>query len=121
MFLIMGINSGRKQLNFDQSEICKSCGSYGHIEVFMTYTYFMLFFIPLFKWNRHYFIRMTCCGATCEISEELGKEIANGNVISLNMEQFDFGHGQADTKRCTNCGYTTSEDYEYCPKCGKQF
>lgn len=24
-------------------------------------------------------------------------------------------------KRCSNCGFTTIENFEYCPKCGKHF
>ncbi|MFR4404383.1 MAG: zinc-ribbon domain-containing protein [Agathobacter rectalis] len=23
-------------------------------------------------------------------------------------------------KRCSNCGYTTTEDFEFCPKCGRR-
>lgn len=32
MFLIMGISSGEKKLQFDQLEICRFCGRYGHVE-----------------------------------------------------------------------------------------
>ncbi|WP_334292334.1 zinc-ribbon domain-containing protein [Pseudobutyrivibrio xylanivorans] len=24
-------------------------------------------------------------------------------------------------KRCSNCGYETAEDFDYCPKCGVRF
>ena len=24
-------------------------------------------------------------------------------------------------KRCSNCGYETKENFDYCPKCGKRF
>ena len=23
-------------------------------------------------------------------------------------------------KRCSNCGYTTTDDFEFCPKCGRR-
>ena len=73
MFFIMGISQKQKELNFDQIILCSCCGKYGHIQVFMTYTYFMFFFIPIIKWNKHYFVRMSCCSSECELNFELGK------------------------------------------------
>ena len=29
-----------------------------------------------------------------------------------------YGYTQ---KRCRNCGFSTTEDFEYCPKCGNRF
>lgn len=31
------------------------------------------------------------------------------------------GNGWNTTKQCRNCGFTTTEDYEFCPKCGLRF
>lgn len=118
MFFIMGINSDRNQLNFDQTVICKSCGHYGHIQVFETYMYFMFFFIPIFKWNRHYYVQMSCCNAVCEISAELGKEIKKGNIKTLSEDILQFGNYRNHIRRCNHCGFTTEEDFSYCPKCG---
>jgi len=118
MFFIMGISSKEKKLDFDQMEICSCCGRYGHIEVYMTYMYFSLFFIPLIKWNRRYFVRMTCCNAACEISSQLGKDIAEGKVKHIDLSDLHFTEGNSQYKRCSNCGYTTTEDFQYCPKCG---
>ena len=120
MFLIFGINQNEKQLNFDQTVICKGCGRFGHIAVWMRYTYFMLFFIPLFKWGRTYYVQMSCCGSTCELDPALGRGIETGSVTSLDERSLHFGC-QEGTRRCTNCGYTTAEDFQYCPKCGRLF
>ena len=84
MFFMMGITDGRKELNYSQTEICSVCGCYGRYQVFMTYTVLSLFFIPCFKWNRHYYGRSS----------------------------------YTDYKRCLNCGYETTEDFVFCPKCG---
>ena len=54
MFFMMGITDGRKDLDFSQQMICNVCGRYGRYQVFMTYTVLSLFFIPCFKWNKHY-------------------------------------------------------------------
>ncbi|HEX3076754.1 MAG TPA: zinc ribbon domain-containing protein [Lachnospiraceae bacterium] len=121
MFFIMGISQKEKKLNYDKLVICKCCGKYGHVEVFMTYSYFMFFFIPLFKWNRHYFIRMNCCGSTCELNTELGRAIEQGADVVINPDNMNFTGRENRVKHCSYCGYTTMEDFEFCPKCGKSF
>lgn len=121
MFFIMGSGQQQKQLNFDQTVICKCCGKYGHIQTFMTYSYLSLFFIPLLKWNRHYYVKMGCCGSTCEINSELGKEIERGNIVSLNIDSLHFQTQYSSGKQCRNCGFHTNEDFDFCPKCGCRF
>lgn len=120
MFFIMGISDKEVKLNFDQLVICKCCGKYGHIEVFMRYTYFMFFFIPLFKWNRRYYVRMNCCNSVAEISSDIGKGIENGTITSINPDTLQFGGKGYTVKHCSYCGFTTAEDFEYCPKCGRK-
>jgi hypothetical protein len=118
MFLIFGISQGEKRLDFEQTAVCACCGRYGRYEVFMTYMYFSLFFIPLFKWSRRYYVRTTCCGAVCEIDRELGERIRKGQISSLSESDLHFDCRGYTGKRCTNCGYETEEDFSYCPKCG---
>lgn len=120
MFFIIGISQKEKKLNFDQLLVCKCCGKYGHIEVFMTYTYLMFFFIPIIKWNKRYYARMNCCNSVCELDLHLGKAIEKGEITQLNLDELDFGYRESNVKHCFNCGFTTGEDYRFCPKCGKQ-
>lgn len=120
MFFIMGVSQGQKKLNFDQLVVCGHCGKYGHLEVYMVYSYLSLFFIPVFKWGRHYYVRTTCCDASVEIDGELGRRIDRGEVTSLpesiipNTVQYQA----QNRKRCAACGFETEEDYQFCPKCG---
>ena len=118
MFFIMG--SGRKQeyLDFDQFGVCPSCGQYGHTKVIMVYSYFSLFFIPLFKWNKQYYVQRDCCQGYCELDQETGKKIENKEMVAINLEDYSF---VVSSKRCSYCGFQTQEDYEYCPKCGNRF
>ena len=120
MFFIMGISNGEKKLNFDQLEICRRCGQYGHLEIYMTYMYFMFFFLPIFKWNKRYYAKMSCCGSVCELRPEVGKEIAQGNLTHLNVEELDFAKQAYSMKSCQNCGFSTMDDFQYCPKCGSK-
>ena len=78
MFFILGITDGRKDFEFTQTMICNICGKYGRYQVFMTYTVLSLFFIPCFKWNKHYYVQTSCCGTLYELDPKIGKQIARG-------------------------------------------
>ena len=47
MFFVFGISQGKKMLDYAKTVICAQCGGYGRYQVFMTYSYFSLFFIPI--------------------------------------------------------------------------
>ena len=96
----------------------------------MTYSYFSLFFIPLFKWDRHYFAEMTCCHTLYEITPEKGRQLFSGAASELTEEDLTcLRGGQSSLNGWTNqeakksitcpaCGYEAEADYVYCPKCG---
>ena len=122
MFFMMGITDGRKELDYSQTEICSVCGCYGRYQVFMTYTVLSLFFIPCFKWNRHYYVQTSCCNTLYELDREVGRRIERGENVRILAEHLQkLGCGRSsytDYKRCLNCGYETTEDFVFCPKCG---
>lgn len=127
MFFMMGITPGRKEFDHTQTEICGVCGRYGRYQVFMTYMVLSLFFIPCFKWNKQYYVQTSCCGTLYELDSEIGKRIARGEDVEILPEHLcrvedgsNGGYGSATYKRCMNCGFETTEDFEYCPKCGRR-
>ena len=130
MFFIGGISQGQKQLQFNQLVVCSQCGAYGRYQVFMTYMYFSFFFIPLFKWGRRYYVQMSCCQSIYELDAEVGKRIARGESLEIQPGQLTLvksGKTQSEwnntwgrKKSCGNCGYETTENFEYCPKCGQK-
>lgn len=130
MFFMMGITDGRKDFDFNQVITCDECGRYGRYQVYMTYMVLSLFFIPCFKWNRHYYVQTTCCNALYELDPEIGRRIARGEDVEILPQHlqrvkpqygYGFENGSGNTiKRCSNCGYTTTEDFEFCPKCGRR-
>ena len=123
MFFMMGITDGRNDLDFAQTIICNICGRYGRYNVFMTYTVLSLFFIPCFKWNKHYYVQTSCCGTVYKLNPEIGKAIARGEQIEIRPEHLSRVNqgGYSYRKHCSRCGYETLEDFEYCPKCGNRF
>lgn len=132
MFFIFGIQSGQKELNYKELVICEQCGSYGRYQVFMTYLCLSLFFIPVLKWGRRYYVRMSCCSALYELNDETGRRIARGETAEIKASDLKlvqegnrtnprWDRGETISKQCKNCGYATREDFEYCPKCGQRF
>lgn len=63
---------------------------------------------------------MNCCNATTEISADLGKAIARGEVTKIPLDTLHFGRYENRMKHCSYCGFTTEEDFQYCPKCGRE-
>ena len=129
MFFIGGITQGTKELVYNAAAmICGRCGRYGRYQVFMTYMCLSFFFIPIFRWGRKYYVKTSCCGTVYQLDEEVGKRIAAGEDVPIREEDLTLvseGHDapawDVPVKRCSNCGYETKENFDYCPKCGKRF
>lgn len=130
MFFIMGLSDAQKKLNFIQTMLCSRCQQFGRFEVFMTYTYFSLFFIPIFKWNKRFYVRTSCCNTVYSIDESMGKRILKGENINLREEDLHFDHRDFSSyqssqhhntlHQCSNCGYMAEGDFVFCPKCGNR-
>lgn len=121
MIFIGGINTAQKALDFIQTIICKKCGRYGSISVFMTYTCFTFFFIPIFKWNRQYFAVSSCCNTVFSIPKEKGEAIARGESVTLEDDDLTIvGSDPYQDCHCPECGYLLSDDFTFCPKCGRK-
>lgn len=125
MFFIMGISNGRKEINYDSGgmNICKSCGAYCRYSVFCTYMYLSLFFMPVFKWSKQYYVECSACNCCTRLKNEIGKRIERGGAVHISSDDFEdelMFRGNS-VRVCQNCGYKTQEDFEYCPKCGSQF
>lgn len=124
MFFLMGITQERRDLDFTQLTTCEICGSYGRYCVFVTYSVLSLFFIPIWKWNRHYYVEMSCCGSIYELNENTGRMIENGQEVRIeesDLRLLNRNHPTGSFRKCSYCGYETEEDFEYCPKCGNRF
>lgn len=120
MFFIFGVAPKREQLDFNQPAVCPQCGRYGNYTVLLEYMFFSLFFIPIYKWNKKYFVRSSCCGSLYTINKELGDRIAGGDHLTLTERDLQLVRGgrRESLKRCGSCGYQTTEEFKYCPKCG---
>jgi len=120
MFFIIGISSGEKRLDYVKPIVCSNCSMFGRYEIFMTYTYLSLFFIPILKWGRHFYVKTTCCQKLYELDPSIGKMIQKGQDTNIIQENLTPVPGHNDFKKnCPHCGYSVNSDYSYCPKCGR--
>ena len=118
MFFLIGVDTRDKALDYARQLVCPCCGRLGRVEVFLTYTCFSLFFIPLFKWGKRYFARAVCCGAVCELDAALGKRIERGEQLDLTAADLHFEQRRAQGIICPRCGAEARADHLYCPHCG---
>lgn len=142
MIFIGGVSQGSKILQYARSLMCQYCGSLAQCQIVMTYYYFSFFFIPLFKWNKRFFVKMACCEAVYELNPEVGKAIARGEQVEIRSEDLKLmedgkrrytTYGQAagqnggeeapdpsKTLRCPICKHESPGDFKYCPMCGQR-
>lgn len=137
MIFIGGISQGMKALAYTGMLTCSFCRSTSSCQLLMTYYYFSFFFIPLFKWNKRFLVKMDCCDADYELNPLKGKAIARGEQVTINQEDLKLleegkirrsqavgqeGEGvePGKTLRCPICKYEASGDCNYCPKCGQR-
>jgi len=116
MFFLIGIGQEEEKLDYVQTGLCPCCGHYGRYEVYRRASVFRLFFIPLFRFDKQYYVRMSCCSSLAPIQKETGRMIERGEVAELRDLSFR-GRGKC---RCSRCGYPLEQDFEFCPKCGGQ-
>ena len=123
MFFIFGISTGEKKLDYNQTIICNKCGQFGRLEIFMTYYYFSLFFIPIIKWGRQYIVRSTCCNKVYSLDKNIGNSIRKGGTVIISdrdlSKEYSSTYGQS-YRKCSSCGNSILDSYSYCPKCGNK-
>ena len=120
MFFIFGINSRQEDLGNVSAGTCKVCEKRGNYQAFVTYQVLSIFFLPIIKWDRKYYLREKSCGSLFEIDEELGRDIEAGrniNISASDMKLISTFYRQ--TRTCPTCGYQADLSFDYCPKCGQ--
>ena len=89
MSTIYGRKTKTKQLNFQQNIDCPNCNRAGSFRAFKSYRQFSVNFIPLFKYKKQWYLETTCCGKKYMLSEEVGKQIENGEKINISFDELN--------------------------------
>ncbi|WP_100066180.1 zinc-ribbon domain-containing protein [Miniphocaeibacter massiliensis] len=122
MFFIFGIADSYDEVDFKTTFTCECCNHMEQMNFYMFYTYFSLFFIKIFKWNKRYVGVCRNCNCEYEFTKETFEELKeSGNLKSsmYTMRNCNSNYGKRNLV-CSNCGYTLREDFEFCPKCGSK-
>lgn len=116
---IFGVQSKSQPIRTEQSIICPVCGAYSRYDVIQSYTYFHIFFLPVWKWNYRYFIKTRCCQRLCELDQVVGTRIARGEAVEIKSGDLNC-EGSAQPRVCLNCSRQVDPKYNYCPNCGNR-
>ncbi|NDL68774.1 zinc ribbon domain-containing protein [Anaerotalea alkaliphila] len=127
MLLIAGITTQQKQLDYNQGMLCPLCCNFGRYEVYMETMVATLFFLPLFRWNKKFYVITTCCHSVYAISKELGTAIAKGEPVRLEEKDLHLVHRSREAScnlsagelHCPQCGAQVQEDFKFCPQCAQ--
>jgi hypothetical protein len=117
---IFGIEDKEKEVREFANIVCPDCGGYSRATLTLHYTYFHIFFIPTFRWNKRWYVRVRCCGAVYEADSEYAKQLEAGAALDfsrLKKVRSGFGGGEYYAT-CTHCGSAFDPSFAYCPHCG---
>lgn len=123
MFFILGVESKEKVIKTIRNIICKGCGQMSSYDLLLTYSFLHLFFIPIFKWNKKYYLRSRCCNSIFEISKETFDRMNNQQGEYININDFELKevyNPNNGTAVCSSCGKRVDSGFEYCPHCGSK-
>ncbi|KXG78547.1 hypothetical protein AN618_03030 [Fervidicola ferrireducens] len=115
-FGIFGIQDREKHLRDFDATVCPSCGRLSRAELIEVFTYFHFFFIPIFQWNRRYFVKFRCCPAIFSVDKEYAEELKRGADLDVSRLHKVFGHGSY----CPECGSYVDPSFNFCPYCGRR-
>jgi hypothetical protein len=121
-FGVFGIDTKSKEIRDINNVTCKQCGRYGVYRLVKQYSFFHLFFIPLFKWGEKYFLVSRCCKSVFSVDNEKGKNLEQEMDTELLESdlQYLYGEEKHSLDSCPNCGSKLDRSFDFCPYCGKK-
>ncbi len=122
MFFIAGVYQKKEKLDYYEPIMCSCCSKYGRYEAYMEYSVLSLFFIPLFKFNKKFYAKTTCCNSLYLITNKekgLMMEREQGHNVFLKDEDIQLIQ-KGTSCTCPECGYKLNEGHKYCPNCGSK-
>ncbi|AUS96393.1 zinc-ribbon domain-containing protein [Clostridium thermosuccinogenes] len=117
---IFGIDQASKPSGMANNVICPACEALTRFEISKTYSYFHIFFIPVFKWNVRYYVKSACCGSLYELDPVIGAEYEKGRNPEIRQEHLRPVSQYMPFKVCSHCGARFDSGYSFCPYCGKK-
>ncbi len=112
---IFGVQDRKKKLGEPQGA-CGACRT-ENLDLVKTERIFHIFFLPVFHWNRRFYLVCPSCGHWAEIGEERAERLMNGDPVGpWDMPQVP----ERKERRCTACGHLAQDGDRFCAKCGRE-
>jgi hypothetical protein len=115
---IFGIQNKDEKIGVINNTECISCGSLTKLDVYKRYSYFHIFFIPVYKWKFEYYAIPYCCKRACILKEEAGQNIEKGLKSAIIPEDC-IQVISSSNNHCPYCNINLPQDFKYCPHCGR--
>ena len=120
MFFFFAVTSDSRNLGGRFCRRFPCCGATGAIaSVTCVSQKFIFFFLPLFRFGKHYFVTCPNCGAVFEIAREEGKRLEKDPRAEIDPTAMRRTGGQA-ARFCPGCGARVEAGMRYCPYCGRK-
>ncbi|HKM43331.1 MAG TPA: zinc ribbon domain-containing protein [Limnochordia bacterium] len=118
---IFGVQSKTKTLKTEVGIACPICGAYDRYAIMKTFTYFHIFFLPLWKWNKRYHIQTRCCQRRCALNDVMGARIEAGEAVEIVREHVTKCEQSQGVRRlCSTCRKSLEPTHRFCPYCGTE-
>lgn len=119
--------TGQKMVEIGNVErgCCPHCKSGAPMLLTHSFSYAHAFYIPVFRFDHHYFLACSRCGMTYELPESLGKALAKDLTVPIDPycllpvgRRSLHGDPKFPPRYCPQCGTTVSPDDRFCTACG---
>lgn len=117
---IFGIQDKKQHIGTCNNIICPSCEKLARYEIYKSFSYFHIFFIPTFRWNIKYVVKTSCCGSLYELEPTVGKEFEKNPDTEIRQEHLRPIGSYYPYKYCSKCKTDIPSEYSYCPYCGEK-
>lgn len=114
---LFGVQDKEKRIGTYKNIECPSCGRLAEYEIHKLYSYFHVFFIPVFRWNIRYIVKTPCCGCF-ELNPTVGKEVEKNPNTLIKKENLRRVEVFLGLKYCSNCKIDVDSEFNFCPYCG---
>jgi len=115
---LLGIQNKDQKIGTYNNIVCPSCGRLARYDIYKSYNYFHIFFIPTFKWDVKYIVKTSCCGCYYKLNPSVGREFEKNPDTEIKPENLRPVNSYLPYSYCSNCKAEVPAEFSYCPYCG---
>lgn len=116
-FGIMGISSAVKEAG-SFGAVCPLCGGQRQMHLVRSFSYFHFFFIPIFRFDQHYYATCPGCAGVFEVSKAVGESVRRGETAAVSAGELQTVKNNMEGL-CPGCGHRNPAGSTYCNRCGR--